>query len=66
MNATEISAIMGVVGTVAGLAEKYGPEVYETVKEALEQSKSKTGPSVADIQTIFAKCQADNAAIQSA
>ncbi|GBR56374.1 hypothetical protein AA18889_0609 [Acetobacter senegalensis DSM 18889] len=66
MNAAEISTILGVVGTVAGLAEKYGPEVYETVKEALEQSKSKTGPNVADIQDIFAKCKADNTAIQSA
>lgn len=64
MNAAEISAILGVVGTVAGLAEKYGPEVYETVKEALEQSKSKTGPTVADIEAIFAKCKADNTAIQ--
>ena len=66
MNAAEISAILGVVGTVAGLAEKYGPEVYETVKEALEQSKSKTGPSITEIQAIFAKCKADNTAIQSA
>ena len=66
MNAAEISAILGVVGTVVELAEKYGPEVYETVKQAIEQSKSKTGPSVADIQAIFAKCKADNAAIQSA
>ncbi|ASC05605.1 hypothetical protein S101468_01347 [Acetobacter pasteurianus subsp. pasteurianus] len=66
MNAAEASAILGVVGAVAGLAEKYGPEVYETVKQAIEQSKSKTGPSVADIQAIFAKCKADNAAIQEA
>ena len=66
MTTSEISAILGVVGTVAGLAEKYGPEVYETVREALEQSKSKTGPSVEDIKAIFAKCKADNAAIQSA
>ncbi|ARW10035.1 hypothetical protein [Acetobacter ascendens] len=66
MNAAEISAILGVVTTVAGLAEKYGPEVYETVKEAIEQSKSKTGPTVADIEAIFAKCKADNADIQEA
>ena len=66
MNAAEISAILGVVGTVVELAEKYGPEVYETVKQAIEQSKSKTGPNVADIEAIFAKCKADNAAIQSA
>ena len=65
MNAAEISAILGVVGTVVELAEKYGPEVYETVKQAIEQSKSKTGPSVEDIQAIFAKCKADNAAIQA-
>lgn len=66
MKTEELGAILDVVGTVVELAEKYGPEVYETVKQAIEQSKSKTGPTVADIEAIFAKCKADNAAIQSA
>ncbi|MDN7351030.1 hypothetical protein [Acetobacter senegalensis] len=65
MNAAELSAILGVVTTVAGLAEKYGPEVYETVKSALEQSRSSTGPTGDDLKALFAKCQADNAAIQA-
>lgn len=65
MNTAEISAILGVVSTVGGLAEKYGPEIYETVKDAIEQSKSGTGPTVADIEAIFAKCKADNEAIQA-
>lgn len=66
MTAAEISAILGVVGTVVTLAEKYGPEAYETVLSAIEQSKSGTGPTTAEIEAIFAKCKADNAAIQSA
>lgn len=66
MTAAEISAILGVVGTVITLAEKYGPEAYETVLSAIEQSKSGTGPTTAEIEAIFAKCKADNAAIQSA
>lgn len=66
MTAAEISAILGVVGTVVTLAEKYGPEAYDTVVSALEQSKSGTGPTTAEIEAIFAKCKADNAAIQSA
>ncbi|PAK77845.1 hypothetical protein [Acetobacter fabarum] len=59
-------AILGVVGEVVELAEKYGPEIYTTVVAAIEQSKSGTGPTDADIQAIIAKCVADNAAIQSA
>jgi hypothetical protein len=66
MTAAEISAILGVVGTVVTLAEKYGPEAYDTVVSALQQSKSGTGPTTAEIEAIFAKCKADNAAIQSA
>lgn len=65
MNTAEISAILGVVSTVGVLAEKYGPEIYETVKDAIEQSKNGTGPTVADIEAIFAKCKADNEAIQA-
>ncbi|CEF53240.1 hypothetical protein [Acetobacter ghanensis] len=65
MTAAEISAILGIVGTVVSLAEKYGPEAYNTVLSAIEQSKSGTGPSDADIAAIFAKCQADNTAIQA-
>lgn len=64
--ATVATAILGVVGEVAALAEKYGPETYATVISAIQQTMSSTGPSVADIEAIFAKCQADNAAIQSA
>ncbi|WP_244896523.1 hypothetical protein [Acetobacter fabarum] len=59
-------AILGVVGEVVELAEKYGPEIYATIIAAIEQSKSGTGPTDADIQAIIAKCVADNAAIQSA
>ncbi|MFT8469172.1 MAG: hypothetical protein ABF976_11305 [Acetobacter syzygii] len=66
MTAAEISAILGVVGTVVSLAEKYGPQAYDTVLNAIEQSRNSTGPTDADIAAIFAKCQADNAAIQSA
>lgn len=66
MTAAEISAILGVVGTVVSLGEKYGPQAYDTVLNAIEQSRNGTGPTDADIAAIFAKCQADNAAIQSA
>lgn len=59
-------AILGVVGEVVELAEKYGPEIYATIIAAIEQSKSGTGPTDADIQAIIAKCVADNAAIQGA
>ncbi|MCP1212321.1 hypothetical protein [Acetobacter okinawensis] len=65
MTAAEISAILGVVGTVVSLAEKYGPQAYDTVLSAIEQSRSGTGPSDADIAALFAKCQADNVAIQT-
>lgn len=65
MNAAEISVILGIVGTVVTLAEKYGPEVYETVIQAINQTKSKDGPTIADIEAIFAKCKADNDAIQA-
>lgn len=53
-------------GEVVELAEKYGPEIYTTIIAAIEQSKSGTGPTDADIQAIIAKCVADNAAIQNA
>lgn len=66
MNAAAITAIIGVAGTVLELAEKYGPEVYDTVINAIEQTKSGTGPTAAEIEAIFAKCKADNEAIQSA
>ncbi|OUI97613.1 hypothetical protein [Acetobacter sp. DsW_54] len=65
MTAAEISVILGIVGTVVSLAEKYGPEAYDTVLSAIAQSKSGTGPSDADIAALFAKSQADNAAIQA-
>ncbi|MFT8896254.1 MAG: hypothetical protein ABF968_04745 [Acetobacter sp.] len=65
MNAAEISALLGVVGTVVSLAEKYGPEVYTTVINAFEQTKSGSGPTDAQLEEIFAKVKADNAAIQA-
>lgn len=64
--AAAAGAILGVVGEVVDLAEKYGPEIYTTIITAIEQSRSGTGPSDADIQAIIAKCVADNAAIQGA
>ncbi|MFT8586824.1 hypothetical protein [Acetobacter papayae] len=64
--AAAAGAILGVVGEVVELAEKYGPEIYTTIIAAIEQSRSGNGPSDADIQAIIAKCVADNAAIQSA
>ena len=66
MDAAAISAILGVAGTVFELAEKYGPEIYETVISAINQTKSGTGPTTAELEAIFAKCKADNEAIQSA
>lgn len=33
--------------------------------QAVEQTKSGTGPTAADIEAIYAKCKADNAAIQA-
>lgn len=65
MTEAEITSILGIVATVAGLAEKYGPEVYETVKTAIDESLSKTGPTKSSIQEIYEKCLADNQAIQS-
>lgn len=65
MNTAAISAILGIAGTVVTLAEKYGPEIYDTVVEAINQSKSSDGPTVAEIEAIFAKCKADNEAIQA-
>ncbi|MFT9458457.1 MAG: hypothetical protein ABF611_02735 [Acetobacter orientalis] len=47
------------------LAEKYGPEVYQTVVDTINQSKSADGPTVAEIEAIFAKRKADNDAIQA-
>lgn len=65
MNAAELSALLGVIGTVVSLAEKYGPEMYETVIRAIEQTKSGNGPTDADLVALFEKCRADNAAIQA-
>lgn len=65
MNPTELGLIISVLSTVAGLAEKYGPEVYETVITALSVSKSTNGPTLDQISAILDKCKADNEAIQS-
>lgn len=64
--AAAISAILGVVGTVVELAEKYGPEIYDAVVKAIEQTKSGTGPTDADLAAIIATAKANNDAIQSA
>ena len=65
MDAAEIGAIASAASTVLALIEKYGPEAWATVKEAIETSKSTTGPTLAEIEAIYAKCKADNAAIQA-
>ena len=66
MTAAEISTILGIAGTLVTLAEKYGPEAYDTVVNMIEQLKSGDGPTAAEIEALFAKCKADNDAIQSA
>lgn len=66
MTEAELTSILGIAATVATLAEKYGPEVYDTVKSAIDETLSKTGPTKASIQEIYEKCLADNQAIQSA
>ncbi|MCH4092049.1 hypothetical protein [Acetobacter sp.] len=43
MNTAEISALLGTLGAVVSLAEKYGPEVYTTVINAFGQTKRGTG-----------------------
>ncbi len=65
MNEAMIAAILGATGTIISLIEKYGPEAWTTIKEAVENTTSSTGPTMADIEAIFAKCQADNDAIQA-
>lgn len=65
MTAAEISTILGIAGTLVTLAEKYGPEAYDTVVNMIEQLKSGDGPTAAQIEEIFAKCKADNDAIQA-
>ncbi|GCE79527.1 hypothetical protein [Komagataeibacter oboediens] len=65
MDAAELSAIVSGATTVIGLIEKYGPEAWTTIVQAVEQTKSGTGPTASDIEAIYAKCKADNAAIQA-
>ncbi|MBE7619330.1 hypothetical protein NO263_09905 [Gluconacetobacter entanii] len=65
MDATEIGAIASAASAVLALIEKYGPDVWTTIKEAVETSTSTTGPTVAEIEAIYARCKADNAAIQA-
>ncbi|AHI24174.1 hypothetical protein H845_210 [Komagataeibacter xylinus E25] len=65
MTAAEISAILGAATTIAGVVEKYGPQVYTDVKDAIEATISKTGPTTAAMDALAAKCAAANAAIQS-
>lgn len=65
MTAAEISAILGAATTIAGLVEKYGPDVYTDVKDAIENTLSKSGPTTAAMDALAAKCKAANAAIQA-
>lgn len=65
MNAAEISTILSIAGTIVSLAEKYGPEIYETIINAIKQTRSGTGPTIAEIQKIFEKCKIDNETIQN-
>ena len=65
MDVTEIGAIASAASAVLALIEKYGPEAWVTIKEAVETTKSTTGPTLAEIEAIYARCKADNAAIQA-
>ena len=65
MDTAEISAIVNGASTVISLIEKYGPDAWTTIKTAVEDTVSSGGPSAADIEAIYAKCKADNAAIQA-
>lgn len=65
MDAAEISAILGAATTLVGLAEKYGPQVVDDVKEAVTATLSKSGPTTAAMDALAAKCAAANTAIQA-
>lgn len=65
MDTAEISAIVNGASTVISLIEKYGPDAWTTIKTAVEDTVSSGGPSAADIEAIYAKCKADNTAIQA-
>ncbi|EFG83713.1 hypothetical protein IFJ82_06265 [Novacetimonas hansenii] len=65
MDVTEIGAIASAASAVLALIEKYGPEAWATIKEAVETTKSTTGPTLAEIEAIYTRCKADNAAIQA-
>lgn len=65
MNATEIGLAISAISTISGLAEKFGPDIYDTVIGAIKALKSTSAPTTAEIEAIFAKCKADNDAIQA-
>ena len=65
LNTTGVGLAISAISTVVGLAEKYGTEIYDTVIDAIKELKSTTGPTTAEIDAIFAKCKADNDAIQA-
>ncbi|ACI52183.1 hypothetical protein Gdia_2438 [Gluconacetobacter diazotrophicus PA1 5] len=65
MDEAMIAALVSASGTIIALVEKYGPEAWTTIKNAVENTTSSTGPTDADIAAIYAKCQADNDAIQA-
>ncbi|MBY4639241.1 hypothetical protein K6L44_04325 [Gluconacetobacter entanii] len=60
-----LNAIVNGTSLVLGLIEKYGPEAWTTIKTAVEDTVSSGGPIAADIEAIYARCKADNAAIQA-
>ncbi|MBS0981162.1 MULTISPECIES: hypothetical protein [Acetobacter] len=64
MNTAALTALLSLASTLVSLAEQYGPEIYTTFLQAVEQSKSGTGPTADEIRIIFEKCKADNASIQ--
>lgn len=65
MNPTEVSEIISVASFALGLIEKYGMSAWLTLKEAIEATKDKDGPTTEQIEAIYNKCVADNAAIQA-
>lgn len=66
LSTAEIGEILSAASSAVGLIEKYGEDAWETIKTAVETTKASGGPTAAQIDAIYQKCVADNAAIQSA
>ncbi|WP_252353882.1 hypothetical protein [Acetobacter sp. P5B1] len=64
LTSTEISTIVSASTMVIGLVEKYGAEAWTTIQQAVETSLSSDGPTDQQIADMYAKCVADNQAIQ--